>query len=736
MATSKQTAGVSQQYSSFDYQNLFDALPAGYIAFLANDPLFTIVAENAKHAEVAMVTPLDAIGRPLFEVFPDTSEKYTKTGVSDLIESLRRVIQSGEPDSMPTLQYDLKAPDGTMTPKYWRLTHYPVLDTAGKVSLVFQATTDITKEVLAGDQLGRTQLQLKEALSSGMIGTWLWDMTSDSIIGDSNMADMFGLDAKQAAIGLPLTAFTSAMYPDDRPRVQAEIARALQSGREFRSEYRTISRTGSIRWLLARGRVERDLKGKPINFPGVLVDITERKLAENNLFYLANASAVLSTSLNYKKTLSTIAKLMVPDIADWCSIELIGNDGQLEQVAVAHRDPSKVSWAIEYRKQQGAPNLDDPTGVANVIRTGKPEFVPSVAKALEALPNVDPEALKLVEELALTSIIIVPLVINQKTLGAITLIISDSKRTYTESDLKMAEELANRASLAITNASLYQDARRELIERNRLEKALRSANDELEVRVAARTSELEQSNQSLQRSNQELQDFAYVASHDLQEPLRKIQAFGNLLETEYGDAIGEGVDYLTRMRKAAARMSTLIEDLLAFSRVTSKGREFCSVNLHTVVKEVIDDLEVRIADTKATIKIGELPTIHADAMQMRQLLQNLIANALKFSRVGIPPIVQIRIVAMPKSTAKIKYCQLEIEDNGLGFDEKYLDRIFAVFQRLHTRDSFEGTGIGLAVCRKIVERHGGSITARSKLGHGSTFIILLPLRHKKGDCIS
>ena len=722
-----------------DYRSLFDALPTSYIAFLIDDPLFTIAAENHQHSQVAMMKAADAIGRPLMDVFPDTSEKYQTTGVSDLIESFRHVIKTGKPDRMPTLQYDLRSPDGTMATKYWSVTHYPVFDSTGALIMLYQATIDITKETLAGHELDRTQQQLDEALSSGMIGTWLWDVAANKVVGDANMAAMFGVSAGEAAAGLEPDAFTAAMHPDDRPRVKQAIAAVLESGNTFHSEYRTLGQDGVVRWLIARGRLERNAQDEPINFPGVLVDITDRKLAENNLSYLADASRVLAGSLDYKQTLQTVAQLVVPEIADWCTIEILNDQGELDQVAVAHRDPEKVVWATELRQRQGPPKLHDASGVGKVIRTGKSEFYPHISEELLQKSAATPAERKLIKHLALSSVIMVPLTVNHKTVGAITLIITAYKRTYTTSDLRMAEELANRASLAITNAGLYQDAQRELAERTRLDEALRTANDELEARVEARTSELEDSNLSLERSNQELQDFAYVASHDLQEPLRKIQAFGNLLETEYGADLGEGLDYLARMRKAAARMSNLIEDLLAFSRVTTKGRSFTSVNLHTIVKEVIDDLEIRIADTKATIKIGELPTIHADAMQMRQLLQNLIANALKFNRDGINPVIQIRSVSMPKtntaSGATIKYCQLEIEDNGLGFDEKYLDRIFAVFQRLHNRDSFEGTGIGLAVCRKIVERHGGTITARSKPGQGSTFIVRLPIRHKKGESL-
>jgi PAS domain S-box-containing protein len=718
-----------------NYQKLFNSLPNSYIAFYPDDPLFTIAAESDEHARVAMAMHKDAVGKPVFEVFPDTSEKYLETGVSDLIESFRKVIKTGKPDTMETLHYDLPRPDGAMETRYWRVTHYPVFGTSGKLTLIYQATEDITQEVTAGNKLSRVQKQLEEALEAGKIGFYTWNVPQDVVVGDRSMAEMFGADPVKVARGMSIHTFTSAVHAQDRARVKRLIEEALASKDFYTSEYRTVAPDGAVRWLDARGSIKRDVNGKPTEFKGVLVDITERKIVENNLSFLAKASAALSQSLDYKKTLQTIAKLMVPDIADWCTVEILGEDGQLQPVAVAHKDPSKVKWARELRKQQGAPDLDEPGGVADVLRTGKAQFYPHITDELLVASAKDKEQLKLLRELALSSIIMVPLKIHNATVGAITLIMTANKRDYNQADLEMAEELASRASLAMTNAALYADAQKELAARQRLEEELRQANEELEHRVEVRTAELEDSNTSLMRSNQELQDFAYVASHDLQEPLRKIQAFGNLLETEYADRLGDGKDYLNRMRSAAARMSALIEDILQFSRVTTKGREFTSVNLRTVAREVLSDLEIRIADTEATVEIGELPIIHADAMQMRQLFQNLISNSLKFSREGVKPHMKITSTTDMKLGDKIKYCRLEFSDNGLGFDEKYLDRIFSVFQRLHNRDQYEGTGIGLAVCRKIVERHGGTITARSSPGKGATFIIMLPMRHKKGESL-
>ncbi len=287
--------------------------------------------------------------------------------------------------------------------------------------------------------------------------------------------------------------------------------------------------------------------------------------------------------------------------------------------------------------------------------------------------------------------------------------------------------------------------------------ALREARDQLENKVAVRTAELASANAALQveidervraqnylqnyaakleSSNRELQDFAHVASHDLQEPLRKVQAFGDRLVSKYrAELPDEARNYIDRMQNATGRMQSLIEDLLVFSRVSTKTQPFRPLALKEVAQGVVSDLEVRIEQAQAKVEIGDLPEVQADALQMRQLLQNLISNALKFRRPEAQPFV--RVYSQPIATGLFNgnylaessdLCRIYVEDNGIGFEEKYLDRIFTVFQRLHGRAEYEGSGIGLAVCRKIVERHNGSITARSVPGQGTTFIITLPLQ--------
>jgi signal transduction histidine kinase len=224
-----------------------------------------------------------------------------------------------------------------------------------------------------------------------------------------------------------------------------------------------------------------------------------------------------------------------------------------------------------------------------------------------------------------------------------------------------------------------------------------------------------------------------VASHDLQEPLRKIRAFGDRLATKHGAVLGpEGCDYLERMRGAAARMQDLIENLLTFSRVTTKAQPFARVDLARVVREVVCDLESRVEQTGGTIHLDDLLVVDADAMQMRQLFQNLLGNALKFHRAGVPPVVSVTSRVLPRERGadpeSSDRCEICVRDNGLGFEQQYAERIFGLFQRLHGRTEFEGTGIGLAICRKIVERHGGVIVATSAPQDGSRFTITLPLR--------
>ena len=246
--------------------------------------------------------------------------------------------------------------------------------------------------------------------------------------------------------------------------------------------------------------------------------------------------------------------------------------------------------------------------------------------------------------------------------------------------------------------------------------------------------QLEAANRDLARSNESLQQFAFIASHDLQEPLRKITAFGDLLIGQYGDRLEtDGLDLVQRMQSAAGRMSALVRDLLNYSRLTRRADPFRPVDLNAVLTGVLNDLDLRIRDTGAQLRMDALPTLPGDPTQLGQLFQNLLTNAMKCQPAGQTPVVTVRCERVlatktmpPGLTTERGYAKISVTDNGIGFDNQYAERIFNVFERLHGKNAFAGTGIGLAVCRRVAESHGGSIQAHSQPGVGTTFTVYLP----------
>ena len=255
---------------------------------------------------------------------------------------------------------------------------------------------------------------------------------------------------------------------------------------------------------------------------------------------------------------------------------------------------------------------------------------------------------------------------------------------------------------------------RDITEWRRAEDELRQHRDQLDSLVVLRTAELA-------RSNKELEQFAVIASHDLKEPLRKIQAFGDILQQDFAQALSsEGRDYLGRMTTAAARLQRMIDSLLLYSRVTTHAKPFAHVSLHPIALQVVSELEPRIAQTGASVTVGALPTVWGDALQLHQLVQNLVGNALKFVEAGQRPQIEVTAIA---DDGRVK---LVVQDNGIGIDAQFHGKIFGMFQRLHAPTAYEGSGIGLAVCQKIVERHGGAIAVHSTPGHGTRFEVTLP----------
>jgi signal transduction histidine kinase len=290
--------------------------------------------------------------------------------------------------------------------------------------------------------------------------------------------------------------------------------------------------------------------------------------------------------------------------------------------------------------------------------------------------------------------------------------------------------------------AMQAELKEEVEMRRQAQDELQQANAELEDKVSARTMELMKMNKALQESNAELQQYAFVASHDLQEPLRKVMTFSQMIGDRYLSYLPEAKDYLQRIISSTGRMRSLIDDLLQFSRISGTAA-YESTDLQKVVENTLDDLELLIHDKNATITVSALPVIDAIPGQMQPVFQNLLNNALKFSRSGVKPTITVNAEFTSEleldapATDDGKFVRIYVQDNGIGFKEMYLEKIFTMFQRLHGRIEYEGTGIGLAIVKKIIDKHHGLLTAKSIEGEGTTFIVMLPVRqshtHSNGN---
>lgn len=324
----------------------------------------------------------------------------------------------------------------------------------------------------------------------------------------------------------------------------------------------------------------------------------------------------------------------------------------------------------------------------------------------------------------ITSFLGVPLVQDNKIIGMIALANKDGG--YNSKDQEAIEYL----TLIFTG--ILSQKQIELFH-NQLEDLVEKRSGQLKTANA----KLEKLNSELKRSNKNLEEFAYIAAHDLQEPLRKIITFGGRISSGYEKNLDDkGKDYMARIIAATKRMQSLIDGLLNYSRVTTRMENFTPVNLNRTVKEVLSDLELTINESNAHFEIEELPTLDSAPKHMQMLFTNLISNALKFHKKEDTPVIKIKSTKINHTSINpdSEYYEITIEDNGIGIEEKYFNRIFTIFQRLHSHNEFKGTGIGLAICQKIVELHEGKISLQSKLGEGTTFSIILPVKqYVKGE---
>jgi PAS domain S-box-containing protein len=538
---------------------------------------------------------------------------------------------------------------------------------------------NVTEEISSRERLAWADQQAAMTIEGSGAGSFLIDLETDNIIYSPTMARILtGSETKD----LSRNVFVNHIHPEDVEKRIEEYKIAEKTGK-LRYEARFVWKNGSVHWIRIIGQYLYDSTGKAISLSGIVMDITDRIESENKL----------RSNEEHLRTL-------------------------IEQAPVA------TAMFV------GKDMIIDMPNEAMLKVWGKGPHV--VGKPLgEALPELKGQPfLEILDQIFETGQ-------AYAANGSRCDLVIDGRLETFYFDFTY-KPLRNSKGEIYAILDMAVDVTEQVKSRQALEKSeerYRQLANELEGRVQQRTAELHMANQELVISNSNLQQFAYAASHDMQEPLRKILSFSSRLQTLYANVLDENAGFmLNRIQDASKRMSSMIDDLLAYSRLTTRESAFEEVSLDKIVSAVLADLELSIEEQKSQINVALLPAVWGNPSQLTQLVQNLLSNAIKYRKRDVHSVIEIQarnldrseIADIPRLMPEHDYICLEVKDNGIGFDEKYLDRIFQMFQRLHGRGEFSGSGIGLALCKKVVQNHHGYITAKSEPEIGSTFLVYLP----------
>ncbi|HEY0744821.1 MAG TPA: ATP-binding protein [Chryseosolibacter sp.] len=629
------------------FRTIIEQTPSPLCIFKGKDLVLEVA--NGPALAVWQATP-DVIGKRLADIVPEMSSQV-------FIRLMQDVYQNG------THRYGFEAPaffireNGEREDKFFNFNYVPYRDGDGTITGVLVLATDVTEQVIAKKKLIENEERLTIATDILGLGTWEYDPVKKTILSSPKTIEIFGF--KQGS-NILLEDAISMISPEDKQRVLAAIQWALnpESKGKYDIEYSVISaHNGQQRIVRAAGQAFFDSDNVPTRFIGSIIDITERKNAENEIRASEERFRLLATT--------------IPQIV-WTA-DANGKTDYLNE-----------QWEI-FTGQSVADGVD---GFANLIH---PEDAP---------------------------------VIIEKWKTAV------KTGQAWESEYRLRNTRTNQYRWLFGKCVPLKD------ENGNVLKWIGSASDIhefkeqsnwLEQQVQERTKALKELNQSLKISNEDLQQFAHVASHDLKEPIRKIKTFGNRLLDDYQHLLPEkGNSFLTKILSATERMYAMVEGVLSYSTLSASDQPTSPVDLNEVISNIQNDLEVLILEKKATIRYEQLPTIEGAPVLLYQLFYNLINNSIKFSRENVPAVITIS-----STTAKIEgnnFAKIIVADNGIGFEDEQAEKIFTTFTRLNSKDRYEGTGLGLALCKKIVQRHSGFITAHGERGKGAEFTILLPIK--------
>ncbi len=671
--TTKTVEGIQQLKASQEFtESLFYHSPIANAVFVEND----MTVRMANDAMLAIWgRDESAIGKPFLEVLPELIE----TGE---IERLRAVMATGAPFRRTEARFDLIRYGQPYT-GYYNYIYEAMRSSSGDITGVVSVAYEVTEQVLARRAVEDSEARFRSLIEEAPVATALYvgkDMRVQ--VANETMLRYWGKDA--SVIGMPL----------------AEALPELE-GQPF---------LGLLDDLFATGRLH-EMREAPadLKVDGVLstyyFDYTYKPLrnAAGEVYAIMNMAIDVTPNVKSNRQVQR-ARESLQQAVDLAQLGIWQIDLPTQSATFSGR---MHSW-IEYK---------EPLTLDDVVDAIIPADLPVFVEAYQRAQQVDSGG-RLEVEYRLKNV----------STGQVRLIHSIGQTHF---DAQGKPVNMSGFSRDVTHERAAQLALRQQVDERTEE--LAATNEEL----AASNEELEEANQLLIRSNDNLQQFAYVASHDLQEPLRKIQQFGNLLQLRQGAnrLDDESNNYIERMQLAASRMSTLIRDLLTYSRIDTHREASQPIPLNDVIADVRTNLELLLTETDTQLEVADLPTVTGDFSQLAQLVQNLLSNAIKFRQKDVTPRIRIQVqtVRAEQLPADVRpgrftpvFHRIDVVDNGIGFDEKYVDRIFQVFQRLHGKGEYVGTGIGLAICQKVVANHGGAITAHSQPGQGATFSVYLP----------
>jgi len=642
------------------------------------------------------------------------------------------------------------------------------------------------------DKLQTNDFLFKQAQARTHIGNWTWDIPENKVTWSDEMYRIYGLEPQSEEVNYE--TYLSHIHPDDRENRKSQVQRVFETGEPEEHHYRIITPEGGIKILHTKSEIQLDTEGKPVRMMGTCQDVTEKQTLidklqhSEQLYKQAQAMSHIgnwhwdfeSKKVEWSDEIYRIYELPPQSVKSTAELEQYNHPDDDQAIkdaiqnAIQNRKPFDFSYRIIAKNgrtktlhaigevAQGKKGsyvifgtLQDITREKEVERQLKDyrdfiQKITDVTPSIIAAYNIHTGKYSFINEAVEKLLGYTTAEIMEKGLSFVSsLMHPEDVPAITEKNVRAMEE-AN--AMGANSSEPVVEFKYRMLHKNGTYRWVhtfgtifeRNENGQVEsvLNISVDVTDQENAEQALfkknlqlQQSNTSLEEYAYVASHDLKEPLRKIATFSDrLMMTQQETLTEEGKQFLVKITDSSRRMQKMINDLLSVSTILG-NKGFETSDLNVLLREAMQSLEHKIEETNTTIEVDDLPTVSVVPSQFRQLFQNLIGNSLKFTRAGVQPKIKItHSLLSSKETQRnnltkgTTYLQIQLTDNGLGFDNQYAEKIFAIFQRLHDKSEYDGTGIGLAVCKKIVENHEGIITAKGVLNEGATFTIIIPYK--------